>query len=64
MVIASIWKDTYYTSDSDILAYYIKTEDDKVIFAGKAYRMPSDSTVKIKINSICSNYLNNDLGGK
>lgn len=62
MVIASIWKDTYYTSDSDVLAYYIKTEDDKVIFAGKAYRMPSDNTVKIKINSICSNYLNNDLG--
>lgn len=62
MVTASIWKDTYYTSDSDVLAYYIKTEDDKVIFAGKAYRIPSDNTVKIKINSICSNYLNNDLG--
>ena len=62
MVTASIWKDTYYTSDSDILAYYVKTEDDKVIFAGKAYRIPSDDTVKIKINSICSNYLNNDLG--
>lgn len=62
MIRASIWRDTYYTSNSDVLAYYIKTEDDEVIFAGKAYRLPSDGTVKIKINSICSNYLNNDLG--
>lgn len=61
MIRASIWKDTYYTSNSDVLAYYIMT-DDEVIFAGKAYRLPSDGTVKIKINSICSNYLNNDLG--
>lgn len=62
MIRASIWKDTYYTSNSDVLAYYIMTDDDEVIFAGKAYRLPSDGTVKIKINSICSNYLNNDLG--
>lgn len=62
MIRASIWKDTYYTSDSDVLVYYIKTEDDEVIFAGKAYRLPSDGTIRIKINSICSNYLNNDLG--
>lgn len=62
MIRASIWKDTYYTSNSDVLAYYIKTDDDEVIFAGKAYRLPSDGTIRIKINSICSNYLNNDLG--
>lgn len=62
MIRASIWKDTYYTSNSDVLAYYIMTEDDEVIFAGKAYRLPSEGTIRIKINSICSNYLNNDLG--
>lgn len=60
MVTTSIWRDTYYTTNKDILVYYIKQED-TVIFAGKAYKLPNSSNIKININSICKNYLGNDI---
>lgn len=61
MVNRSIWEDTYYEYDGDRLSYYITDENDNKIFAGKAYRMPNEDKVKININSICKNYLSNDL---
>jgi hypothetical protein len=62
MVTTSIWRDTYYTTNKDVLTYYIKDADGNTLFAGRAYRLPSASTLKININSICKNYLSNDIG--
>lgn len=61
MIRRSIWEDTYYEYDGDRLSYYITDDSGKKIFAGKAYRMPNEDKVKININSICKNYLSNDL---
>lgn len=61
MIRRSIWEDTYYEYEGNTLSYYIKDENDNLIFAGKAYKRPTEDTVKIKINSICRNYLDNDL---
>lgn len=60
MITRSIWEDTYYVSTENRLTYYIKTDND-VIFAGKAYRLPTDDGVSINISSICRNYMSNDL---
>jgi hypothetical protein len=60
MVRASIWKDTFYYSSENSLTYYITTQG-QTIFAGRAYRLPSASQVKISVSSICRNYLSNDL---
>lgn len=61
MIIASIWEDIYYTYDGNMLSYYITDENDNKLFAGKAYRRPDEDRIKVKINSICRNYLSNDL---
>lgn len=60
MVYAPIWKDTYYTSTASSLEYLIQLDGD-VIFSGKAYEMPDADGVRININHICENYLQNDL---
>lgn len=60
MITRSIWEDTYYVSTENRLTYYIKT-DNNVIFAGKAYRLPTEDEVNINISSICRNYIANDL---
>lgn len=59
-VTAPIWKDTFYTSSAQSLTYYILL-DGAVIYAGKAFRMPSESTLRININKICENYLSTDI---
>lgn len=61
MVKASIWKDTYYSYDGESLNYIIKDDNDTVIFAGKAYRLPTEDEIKINVNGICKDYLSNDL---
>lgn len=61
MIRRSIWEDTYYEYDGDKLSYHIVDDNGNVIFAGKAYKRPADDNIMIKINSICRNYLDNDL---
>lgn len=61
MITRSIWEDTYYLYEGDKLAYHIVDDNGDIVFAGKAYRMPRADAVKININSICKNYLSNDL---
>lgn len=60
MVYAPIWKDTYYTSTASSLEYLIQVDGD-VIFSGKAYEMPDAEGIRININHICENYLQNDI---
>lgn len=60
MVKAPIYKDTYYTANAATLQYTIECEGN-IIFSGKAYRMPSESNIRININKICQDYLSQDL---
>ena len=60
MVYAPIWKDTYYTTTAATLNYRIYLGDN-LIFSGKAYRMPDGSSIRININKICQNYLEQDI---
>ena len=60
MVYAPVYKDTYYTSTQASLEYSIEYNGD-TIFAGKAYKMPGQSSMKININKVCQNYLHQDI---
>lgn len=60
MVKTPIWKDTYYSSNSQTLTYTINT-DGVSIFSGKAYRLPGAASVRININKICQDYLQQDI---
>ena len=62
MVYSSIWCDTYYTTDESPFEYVIKL-DEAVVFAGRAYRYPEADEVKININKICENYLQQNIDG-
>lgn len=55
-----IWRDTYYTSEKDVLSYRIVVDGD-LIFSGKAYKAPDADELKINVSKICQNYLNNDI---
>lgn len=56
MVYSSIWKDTYYTTSQSPFNYTIRL-DGNVIFAGRAYAYPEADSVRVKVNTICENYL-------
>lgn len=60
MAKAPIWKDTYYTSSSNSFVYTIAA-DGSTIFSGKAYKMPGQASIKINLNKICQNYLQQDI---
>ena len=60
MVKTSIWKDTFFTDDVSKLTYKIEL-DGSVIFTGRAYGRPDEGSVRININKICENYLNQDI---
>lgn len=56
MVYSSIWRDTYYTTPNSPFNYTIRL-DGEVIFAGRAYAFPGANEAKIKVNTVCENYL-------
>lgn len=55
-----IWQNTYYTTASSKVNYYI-TLDGSRIYAGKAYKYPSASSVEINLDKVCRNYLDSDI---
>lgn len=58
MVYRSIWEDTYYDTTEDTLSYSIEC-DGVTIFSAKAYKVPTADTLRININKVCSNYVDN-----
>lgn len=60
MVYAPIWKDTYYTANTQTLSYQIVL-DDNVIYSGKAVKRPDADNISININKVCRNYLETDI---
>lgn len=62
MKIYPIWRDTYYTIETNdtYLSYRIELDGD-VIFQGKAYKMPNEDTISININKVCQNYIDSNI---
>ena len=60
MVTAPIWKDTYYTTSTSPIDYYI-TVDGLEIFRGRGVIRPDADNVKINVARICENYLSTDI---
>lgn len=58
MITAPIYKDTVYTHSGLSLTYAI-TLNGETIFNGRAYSAPGEDNIKINVNRICENYLNN-----
>lgn len=56
-----IWKDTYYTTTAYTLDYYIRVASGSTIFSGRAYKYPDSENLEIKVNDICSSYLDSKL---
>ena len=57
---APIWKDTFYTASTSTLVYSIVLGN-RTIFRGKAYKMPNENILKLNINKICQDYLEQDI---
>ena len=53
-----IWRDSYITlGTSDYVDYRVKIQStSEVIYQGRAYRKPGESSVKIRINDICADF--------
>ena len=60
VTIAPIWQDTYYSATTDSFRYTIDI-DRRVIFSGKAVKMPDENVLRININRIAENYLEQDI---
>ena len=57
-----IWKDKIVSlGSSDVDFRILKMDDSSVIYTGKAYKAPGASTVPIRINDVCADYLVNEL---
>lgn len=50
------YKDTFYEYSGDSLSFYILMEG-AVIYQGKAYKSPSETSIKINVNKIAKDYL-------
>lgn len=60
------WKDSFYTlnTSGEPVTYSIQSEESgsyTVIYTGKAYPAPGESSVEIPVGKICRNYLDNLL---
>lgn len=60
---ASIWKDYYFTIAAASAEYrvHLNNSSGAVIYQGKAYARPGESSVKIKINDIVADYIRQSL---
>lgn len=63
MIYNPIWRDTYYevVNANSSVTYDITDSSNAVLYSGKAYLKPDDTSIYININRIAENYVNNDL---
>lgn len=55
-----IWKDYLVDLGNAAAVTYRIVTSEEVIFTGRAFKRPGASTIKVKINGICANYLHNN----
>lgn len=58
-----IYRDTFYLYDNEDLDDYINydiKENNNIIYSGKAYQMPDDDEIEIKLNENCLNQINSE----
>lgn len=59
-----IWKDKFVdlgNADSVDFRIVANSAAGDVLYSGKAHKRPGDTTIKIRINDICADYLHNEL---
>lgn len=57
-----IWKDKFVSlGNADSYDFRIVADADNVIYSGKANKRPGETTINIRINDICADYLHNNL---
>ena len=61
MVNSSIWKDTYYETTGNTIQFAL-SNNNNVVYNGKAYAKPNTGEIKVNISNICENYLDSNLG--
>ena len=54
-----IWKDYYVDFGSVDSVYFGIMADQTSIYTGRAYKRPGESTLRVRINDICADYLKN-----
>lgn len=62
MALAPIWKDYHVTLDNSNVDYKdyavrLSSASGIILFAGRAYRRPGESGVRVRINDICADYI-------
>lgn len=60
-MIKPIWKDDFYTFNTDKLLYHITDNFGNPLYSGKGYAFPGTGEGKLNISRICANYLYQDL---
>lgn len=60
MTYQPIWRDYFCEVDAESLSFQILTGG-KIIYNGVAHRRPNHSTLQVKLNDICADYLFNEL---
>lgn len=55
-----IWKDYHITASGETIDFVVLYNDD-IIYEGRAYARPLETSVDIKINDICANYISNEF---
>lgn len=64
MAIVPIWKDKFVDlGQHDSMEFCIRVNgtSTEIIYRGKAYRRPGETHVKVKVNDICADYMQNIL---
>lgn len=64
MAVIPIWKDKFVDlGQHDSMEFCIRVNGTStdIIYRGKAYRRPGETNVKVKVNDICADYLQNVL---
>lgn len=60
--ITPVWKDVLFrdTVSSNFIEYHIEN-DGNILYSGKVYKMPDESSIVYSVNDVVSNYLGNGL---
>lgn len=58
-----IWKDYYFTINKTSAEFRLRLNDSSgaIIYTGKAFAKPNESSIKLKVNDICADYIAQSL---
>lgn len=56
-----IWKDKIVSLGTGSSAEYTIRRNNFILYSGRAYKRPGDTTIKVRVNDICADFLENVL---